>query len=535
MKLKKLLIYTQISLLFFSAQQGFAKTDIQTVLTSPRLSRSQLTKQLGLTRLWAFEDSKTLFEDTVLIDGSNAQRSVLINKGFNVYPKQCGDRTYAYFNNGMIESDETLLIEKILTAVKPSKYDERMSYAKKAYSHLRNDYPNILPSFFKGDTNQERKRLVEKQSDTIASEENRQAIQKTSSLIEAKKDSHGGFFINSTDYTVGGWFKPSVLEARSSKSMTLFTKKTTNTFGKDGFDEWKIFVSGNNIFFHNYRNANALTTGKYLSKQEAVRSRNQHADFYSATDYYDDVVQKPVFGHQKAVPTAFSILPKIFVDMAIVPDSKKPVTPVVPRPPPVSPVTPPEVIPRPPGPIPFPNYPLPIPINPGGNGIAKEYTSNIDLKNFWWATEIGSCYQCLNAGHSEAWYYLSFSVHLNDPLGPYVDLVVIQDPNEKVFGNRPTVANNLRTARWELDRDMLSRPALNPVQNTEQIEKGCADSSCAKSTLEIGSVDANSEFQGYMRGVYIAKKAFHINDMIEMAAQFYPNDSAACTYNGKAK
>ena len=148
---------------------------------------------------------------------------------------------------------------------------------------------------------------------------------------------------------------------------------------------------------------------------------------------------------------------------------------------------------------------------------------------------MGSCYTCLNVGHTEAWYYISFSVHLNDPLGPYVDLVLIQDPNEKVFGKKPSLANNLRMTRWELNRNMLSRPILNPVQNTDKIEKSCADRSCTKSILEIGSISAGSEFNGYMRGIYIAKKAFKLNDVIEMAAQFYPNDTEACTYSDKVK
>jgi hypothetical protein len=119
---------------------------------------------------------------------------------------------------------------------------------------------------------------------------------------------------------------------------------------------------------------------------------------------------------------------------------------------------------------------------------------------------------------------------MNDPLGPYLDLTMILDPNEKIFGNNATLASNVKTARWELNRAQSSYIPQNPIMNANGIEKGCTKSTCVESTLEIGNIEQNEGYTGFMRGIYITKKALKSADVLEMAAQFYPNDNQQCTY-----
>jgi hypothetical protein len=175
-----------------------------------------------------------------------------------------------------------------------------------------------------------------------------------------------------------------------------------------------------------------------------------------------------------------------------------------------------------------------VPVPPAGD---KVHTLDFDMKRFWWASSLGSCYGCETGGaHRDAWYYISLSVHLNDPLGPYADLTIIMDPNEKIFGKGATINRNVKSARWELNRFEHSREVLNPLVNNAKYEKTCAGkTTCLKSILEIGSIDQNNGYSGYMRGVYLSKRALKQQEVLDMAAQFYPDDSEQCTYKQKRK
>ncbi|MCB0369516.1 MAG: hypothetical protein KDD45_08715, partial [Bdellovibrionales bacterium] len=202
--------------------------------------------------------------------------------------------------------------------------------------------------------------------------------------------------------------------------------------------------------------------------------------------------------------------------------------PIIP-PPLMPPTTPPSVIPQP--------TPPPVVVMPP---TGKEYTSGIDLKNFWWGSILGECFSCLEKGqHTDIWNYISYSVHLNDPLGPYVDFWIIMDPNPGYFKSQASFYSHAKHLRWELNRQILSQPVLNPFQNGIDIERDCSKTSsedfkkgsCVKSILEIGSVDNASGYSGYMRGIYIAKKALREKEILELAAEYYPDDSTYyCTY-----
>lgn len=509
-----------------------ALTDLQKRLISPEANKSKLVQQYSLNRLWAFDDAKDLQDDSVMGNGRDGKGSLLINKGYNLNSISCQGRDYAYFKKGMVESDETMVIENLLKAVKPTDLEDGLATTKKIWDHLKNEYPNFIPSSSSFDPNS---RLSKKIAEAISKEQYRQDIQKSSSLVEIKNDKRTGqAIVNSTDYTVGGWFKPSKNSKDTNNTMTLMTKKFMSQQGQMVTEEWKIFITGNAIYFHNFRDGAAKAYSKYLSATDAVSFRNKitNMPYYSESDYYEDVLAKPVAGQQNAATQPIA-LTKIFLDDPSLPQTKKPIPGPGPIPvPPPPPITPPQP-PIPPGPVPTPPTPPPIVIPPGSG---KEYTANFDMKHFWWASTVGSCYGCEKAEqHRDAWYYVSLSVHLNDPLGPYVDITVILDPNERIFGTKATLANHLKTARWELDRNMLSRPALTPFEKSAPIEKGCKSDTCTRSVLEIGSIDQNVGYSGFMRGVYIAKKALRANEVLDMASQFYPNDAEQCTYMLKAQ
>ncbi len=534
MKLKRILILTMspVFLSLFCGLSALAMTDLQERMSRPPTERQELSQRMGLIRLWTFEDRKNMPDDVVMGNGHSRSGSLLINKALSVYSRDCKNKSYAYFNNGMIESDETLVIEKILTEVKPSDLDQNLVTTKKVWDHLKINYPNVMPSSAGFNPS-----FSDKILKVMTEPERRNDLKQSTSLIEIKETQRKGeYIINSTDYSVGGWFKPDMTpRPNSSGQMTLFTKKFMNeqglTNGHEEVEEWRIFISGNEIFFHNFRDSEKPSIAKYLSPIQALKFRAEHYDYYAQSEYYADVLEKPVLGETlkvKALP-----LPQLYSDLPILPQGKKPIPPIGVVPVPSQPVAPPVVIPgpppRPPGTPPFAPYPNPIVISPGAG---KEYTARVDMKRFWWAASLGSCYSCETLDeHRDAWYYISFSVHLNDPLGPYVDLMVIQDPNARIFGSKATLANNLKTARWELDRDVLSRQALNPVQHTARLEKGCTSATCVKSVLEIGNISQNNGYNGYMRGVYLAKKSLRQKDVLDMAAQFYPDDSELCTYS----
>lgn len=531
MKQKKSVPYRKFTSLFISlliSQSAWTSTDLQKRMNVPATDRKSLAKKYDLTRLWTFENSKNFQDDIVMGDGSE-QGSKLINRETNLSAVSCENRSYAYFNKGMINSDETLVIEDILKDVKLTTLEDTLVTAKKGWDFVHRNFPNVTPSSEKFNPNFDAKIKA-----SVAIPSRRKEILQSTSLLEVKQRNHGSLYeINSSDYTIGGWFKPTKSK-NSNQQMTLLTKRFAKAHDFSSSLEWKLFFSGNILYFQSFHDPETEATSHYLTVEQAMQFRNQpkNIPYYSVSDYYADVLEKPVFGKIKSAPPI--ALSRIFLDTpAELPSSKKPISS-----PGTSPITPPSspTVPEiPPGPVPFPPTPYPpIVVPPDHNG--KQHIADFDMKNFWWASTLGSCYGCeKDDQHRDAWYYLSISVHLNDPLGPYLDLTMILDPNEKIFGTKATMASNVKTARWELNRSQSSYIPSNPILNSAKIEKGCTKSTCVESTLEVGNIEQNEGYTGFMRGVYITKKALKSNDVLDLAAQFYPNDSEQCTYLQKGQ
>lgn len=480
----------------------------QKPLSQGSLPLKQMTSKYGLVRLWPMNKDTTLAEDMIL--GSS-----LINTSFRVKPLYCGENTFAKFENkSMIKSDESAYLLSYFEENKPSQLDTDLYKIKKGVSKISEWFPNYVPQVSSDQKNNVNPQLIEKYKDKILY---------SSSLVSIDKKENT-YILKDTDYTVGGWFKPQKFENSdfSSQRMTLLSKKYTNLEGTKTVKEWEIFTSGNVIYFHNYRDNSQPVAIKYLNTEQADIFRAKNQSYYGIYDYYDDVLERL---------TQIPEIEKSFLPPQL-PKEKSAINKPIPIIPPAPPVTPPH------GPIVIPQ-PLPpaVIVIPA---TGKEYTSSIDLKSFWWATTLGNCYNCLEADkHSDIWHYISFSVHLNDPLGPYVDFWIIMDPNPAYFKSSATFLRHAKHLRWELNRQILSQPVLNPFKNGIDIERDCSKTSpesfkkgsCLKSVLEIGSIEPGEAYSGFMRGVYISKKALREKEVLDLAAEYYPNDSTQfCTY-----
>lgn len=498
-----------------SAQSKYPLSTLQNrMLEKPisqsRLSKEELAKKYGLVRLWPMSTAKNLIDDSIL--GTS-----LINTAFHVKPMFCGDSVYAKFDNiGMIKSDESIFLYDYFNENKPSQLDTDMFKVKKGMAKLSEWFPNYLPAVSSDQKNNLDTKLVEKYKDKI---------QYSSSMVSVDKKENQ-FYLKDTDYTVGGWFKPQRFDRNnySEQRMTLLSKKFTNLNGTKVIKEWEIFTSGNVIYFHNYRDNSQPVAIKYLNTEQADIFRSKNQKFYGMFDYYDDVLERT----QNTPMIDKSFLPPILPKEKTV--IRKPVpilppTPITPPPTPGNPIVIPQPIP--------PAYVV-IP------ATGKEYTSSIDLKYFWWATTLGNCYSCQAPDtHSDVWHYISFSVHINDPLGPYVDFWIIMDPNPAYFKSTATFLRHAKHLRWELDKQILSQPVLNPFKNGIEIERECSKTApedfkkgtCLNSVLEIGSIEPGQAYSGYMRGLYLSKKALREKEVLDLASEYYPNDSTQfCTY-----
>jgi hypothetical protein len=152
-------------------------------------------------------------------------------------------------------------------------------------------------------------------------------------------------------------------------------------------------------------------------------------------------------------------------------------------------------------------------------------------------TNLGGCYGCVQREQDhDVWHFMAISVHLNDNLGPYMDIVVIRDPNVDIFGDKADMKSHYRTKRIELSRDMRSRPMMSPVAHGHLTETGCSKGSaefCTRSELQIGSAEAKSAYNGFMRGLFMSKTALSEESILDIAAEFNPMDSGFCTYTKK--
>lgn len=519
----KLLVFT-LSTTTLAAPSNLISTKVNYSLTSlqsrmlekplsaSKASKEEIIQKYGLVRLWPLNSDTAIADDRIL------GRS-LMNTSFRVKPLYCGNNTYAMFDSkSMIKSDESLLFQEYFDENKPSSLGTDVFKVKKALSKASEWFPNYIPPISSDQKYGVKESLLEKHKDKINF---------SSSMVTVdKKDNH--YYLKDSDYTIGGWFKPQRFTESNfgQDRMTLFTKKMTNLNGTAAITEWEVFIVGNVIHFNNYRDNSQPVAIKYLTTEEAELFRIKNQYYYGIYDYYDDVVE----ASQNVAPS---------IDRYLLPPILPKEKNTIRKPIPIThttPVTPP---PGARGPITIPKASAPpyLVIPPTG----KEHISDVDLKTFWHATTLGNCYSCQVEGQkSDIWHYISFSVHLNDPLGPYVDFWIIMDPNPGYFKSTATFLSHAKHLRWEIDKQILSQPALNPFKNGILVERECSKTSpedfkkgsCLKSVLEVGSIDQKTAYSGYMRGVYLSKKALREKEILDLAAQFYPDDSTGfCTYN----
>lgn len=311
-----------------------------------------------------------------------------------------------------------------------------------------------------------------------------------------------------------------------------------NSKTREKFVEWEIFAGGNKIWLHNYHDYEISAENNYLSEEEARHFREKNKKFYALNEYYSHVIEKKEVYQQFILPKGEpKKIVKIFVDTPIAYKNSKAIIEPVPTAPPLNPpviVNPIPVIAYPPG-LEIPRAPYTTnPIILGYGGTGKDYTVGFDFKTFWWGSNsnLGGCWGCLKGGvDHDVWHFFAVSVHLDDSLGPYVDLMVIRDPNEAKFHDKATLSSHFKTHRYELDRDLMSRPLKTPVTHGFFSEQNCVGRKyCTKSELEIGGLSTNRPYNGFMRGIFISKTALPQANIIELAAEYNPLDSEVCTY-----
>ncbi|MBL7542665.1 MAG: hypothetical protein JNL11_02565 [Bdellovibrionaceae bacterium] len=505
------------------------KTDLQKILTPSNISREELIKNNHLIRLWPL-DSVSSRGDKMIIENVVKNTAGVMDRGLGIVPVSCGGQSYARFHQGAILSDETMVIKDLLKNAEYNVVQRADDYLRKkavaGVTWLSGQGSSVLDPYTQLHSNQ----LVK----DMQNPEIQKAIANTTSLVKVTNENrHRRLQLENSDYTIGGWFKADP----SPGGTSLFKKYFYSPDQAEPILEWEMFATGNDIFFHGHRDNELAAEMKYLSTEDARRFRAQHADFYGLDDTYDDLLEKKAIQDQMTQPKKGSmILQRIFVDMPIAHKSAKPVPPPN-TPPPVSPpvqINPP-FIPLPPNQeVPRPYYPQ-APVLIGYVSSGKDHTIGFNIKQFWWgmANSLGACSDCIvpNRDH-DIWHFFAVSVHFSDPLGPYLDLTIIRDPNEFKFGNKATLSTHFRTQRVFLNHVESSRPYKTPIAQGFKTEKGCRSHDfCTRSELEIGGINGARPFNGYMRGIFMSKKALNQSSILQMAAQFNPQDARLCSYN----
>lgn len=107
------------SLTLIISLPGWAqRTDIQKLMTPKGTDRALLIEKNNLIRLWPLNSiSKSTGSLNIddLVTSRNGTGNSAVSRSVGVSAHSCGSRTYAYFENGAIISDETAEIEGLLS------------------------------------------------------------------------------------------------------------------------------------------------------------------------------------------------------------------------------------------------------------------------------------------------------------------------------------------------------------------------------------------------------------------------------------
>ncbi|MCK6598090.1 MAG: hypothetical protein L6Q37_06970 [Bdellovibrionaceae bacterium] len=505
---------------------------------------NNLTLKYRIVKLWPFDDSKSLTDE--FLQGPYQMPT----KRFNISENySCRQKTFVRFHEGSsLVYDETENLSEFFDKNKPSSAGIESYFFSKVRVKANEYFPNYVSKSDPDLTFNANPQLLKEHS---------KKINYSSSLVKTTFIGDNNAKISETNYTVGGWFKAE--KSSSSGNVSLLRKKYLNSNGTFPKVEWEIFLLGDRLLFHNYKDYFQSMPLKYLTGEQAATFRQQNNQFYGTYEYYEDVIANLVRIQSLEKRSVITPSPKVIVNDSappIIPSQKRliskpihnphplplpqpniPTVPSVNIPP--SSIPPVATLPIPITVIPKPMLPpTPIYVSPGFNG--KLYTT--DLQVFY--PHLGYCLNCFpnRPGEQDFWQYISISVHLDDPLGPYVDIYVVRDPNPELTKAPIDFKNNGTHYRMPIpDINVSSLPQLNPFQHGIEVERDCYKNnfdafnkgSCLKSVLEFGSLDPNRPFKGSMRGVYISKKALNENEVMDLAYEYYPDDKELCTYEKK--
>ena len=245
---------------------------------------------------------------------------------------------FAEFRSGALVSDESELIEPLVEAQRSSLRLEWDRLRPKAFNRAAAMYPNWL-GFLQTD---DRPPLVGPELRRILNtQDTGRRLFASTSTLRLNTNSIIDRELVQTNYTVGGWFKPS----STGGSVRLLRKYFQNEENGKEVSEFQIFTHGNVVFFHNYRDEHAEAGGLYLSPDQARNFRAKNAAYYGESDSFLDVLRhwqslyperEDVASMARLMPVSAMMLPRLNLNEAAepLPGKQRPLPPGVnPRPP----------------------------------------------------------------------------------------------------------------------------------------------------------------------------------------------------------
>jgi hypothetical protein len=286
----KLLILSSLPL-FFSLSSA-ARTDLQKRLSPKGTTQTQLIEKNSLIRLWPLNrlnpDGGINIDDSVsLLNYYQTRQQKIFSRSVGVKPERCEyNRTFARFESGAIFSEESMLIKDILKKSSFSLTQQALHYGKRKQAKW--DFDNGNYSALDTYTQLHSQDLI----DEIARPEMQTAIANTTSLVAVTdKNSQKRLELGNSNYTIGGWFKPTL----SGQGTVLFRKYFHDPNRPNSRQlEWEITHGGAEIHFLEIHDPHTFATTNYLSPEEADAFRNKNSLFYGKNngkkDFLNDVV-----------------------------------------------------------------------------------------------------------------------------------------------------------------------------------------------------------------------------------------------------
>lgn len=385
-------------------------------------------QRLKMVRLWNAENRQlseaqhlpfqAIDQNPEINLNDSIQKDKLNNSSRYLKAQFCGETGfYSFSKNSSLISDESSLIEPLMTQIKPGRVDRTKQVFKKQMRKQEGRLAKVFSS------NEESEYYTDISDDDLneilqSDARYRDIVFNSSSLVKPMQRVYNvpDYLIRPTNFTVGGWFRADLQE---TAHQSVMTKYYSGSSGQMHAKEWELFIHGNSLYFHSYRFGTFSVPRKYLSAEEAENFRYENQKYYKADEYYGDayarLVQEKyqrdnrslILDHQiRSYKTQKHSESLGYYEEPQLPPQKGDVTkpPVPGRPPshrptplpPMPPLEPPEGYRPPPseGGIYIPEPPLVYGVIAASISGGKEHTLGFDVKALFHGYSLGSCVGC---------------------------------------------------------------------------------------------------------------------------------------------